>query len=166
MALLNVSSDIKNKNDKIKYSVKEKDSEKQLSLNETHIQKREPQQINTTEKLYKISGVVFLDKYMNSLYEKDSKGINNIKLSLYDKDNNLIAVTTSKKVFHISGYYEFSNIPQGKYKITVSVPYSMDVSEQCLQYYYGSKINPKNNSVLIIVNDKDIIDTFIGLCIL
>ena len=69
----------------------------------------------------------------------------------------LQALTTTMRILI------FENIPDGKYNLTLSLPYGMKVSEQLVKYYYGSKINPKNNSVIVVVSGKDIIDTFIGL---
>lgn len=170
------SHDKKAKKDKeqqqlVKKEVKEEP--KQVSLAESVLQEAKPQvtdlvkknnpPVKNTGESFKICGIAFLDQYQSSIYKKRNKGINNIEISLYDQNNKLIATAITKKFLDINGYYEFNNIPSGKYKILISVPYDMEVSRQLLQYSYGSKINPKSNSVIVIVSDKDITDAFIGL---
>lgn len=118
---------------------------------------------NTDLPSVNISGVVFFDEYLDSIYHKYSIGINNIVLKLYDKDNKLIAKTISRNYMHNSGYFEFNNIQPGKYKITFSTPGDMFISPQQIRKYYGSKASRYKKAVIINIGESDVSNVFIGL---
>lgn len=111
----------------------------------------------------RISGVVFFDEDLDSIYHKYSAGINNIVLKLYSENNELIAETISKNFMRNSGYFEFNNIHPGKYKITFSIPDDMFISPQRIQKYYGSKASRYNKAVTINIGNNDVTNAFIGL---
>ena len=65
--------------------------------------------------LYNVSGTVYRDFNIDSLFSINEKGISGINLGLYDSKGELIDETTTNE----KGYYKFDVIPRGEYYVKV-----------------------------------------------
>ncbi|KAF2069556.1 hypothetical protein CYY_009125, partial [Polysphondylium violaceum] len=68
--------------------------------------------------LYTIGDDVWLDPFNSGKRTPDSPGVSNVTLTLVDKDNNTIAVTTTDN----KGVYKFPDVAPGNYCIIADIP--------------------------------------------
>ncbi len=59
---------------------------------------------------------IWHDKNVNGIQDEGELGIENVSVELYDNNNTLISSTTTDN----SGYYEFTNLANGNYKVKVA----------------------------------------------
>ena len=78
---------------------------------------------------YTIHSYVRIDTDKNGKIDYHDKGINNVKVNIYDNDGKKVAstLTNSNKYNHSSrpGHYKFENLIEGNYTIKIEVPKGM-----------------------------------------
>ncbi|WOO88924.1 SdrD B-like domain-containing protein [Mollicutes bacterium LVI A0078] len=87
-----------------------------------------------------LSGYVYEDMEVNSTMDATDIGLNHIRAHLYDKNDNLIASTSTDS----TGYYEFTNIYPGYYYVEFELE--------------GYEVSPKGVAGVALENDID--DTY------
>ncbi len=75
-----------------------------------------------------VGDLVFSDVNANGIQDAGESGINDIGVSLYDRNDNLIETTTTATVGGEDGHYLFEEIPAGNYYIVFDIPSDMDIS--------------------------------------
>lgn len=91
------------------------------------------------EKSSNIGDYVWLDSNNNGIQDENEHGIAEVKVKLFDQNDNLIAVTTTNN----SGFYLFPKIPSGNYKLQFEKPDNYAFTSS-----YGT-INEAHNSDVI-----------------
>lgn len=115
------------------------------------------------KKLFKIKGVVFLDKSKTSIYNKESIGVNGIDVSLYDESDNLVQKTKSIKLLSMGGFFEFNNLESKTYKITITTEEGINFSPPRYDLEYGSKASKNFSGIKCNISDHDLDSAYIGL---
>lgn len=114
-------------------------------------------------KVFNIKGVVFLDKSKSSTYDKDSVGINGVKVSLMDEESNLIKEATSEKFLSIDGFFEFTNLEPKMYQIVLKVEEGIDFTVPRYDLEFGSKASKSFSGIKCKVTDHDLNNAYIGI---
>lgn len=115
------------------------------------------------KKLFCVKGVIFLDKSNTGIYNKESIGINGIKISLLDENDNVIKETKSRKFLSIDGLFEFDNLESSTYKITINIEDGIDFSVPRYNLEFGSKAAKIFSGIKCIISDHDLLNAYIGL---
>ena len=106
------------------------------------------QPASTTPKAaYSISGSVWLDANENGAKDNDEKKLSNIKVYLYNSNNEMVKSTLTSS----SGTYKYSNVTAGKYYLT----YEIDQDKFGITTYKSENVDPNSTSRAIKV-DKDL----------
>ena len=91
---------------------------------------------------YTIHSYVGIDKNNNGKIDQSEKGINNIKVNIYNNQGEKVAstLTNSHKYNHMykEGHFKFDKLEEGNYKIEIEVPKGMH-SENATKYIWINK---------------------------
>lgn len=112
----------------------------------------------TTDEEFSIIGYTFIDNNKDGIYDKDDSKINNIEISLYDTDKNLLKSIYSSE----DGYFSFNSLEKGTYYLTSSTPDDYTFTKEVATDEFGSKINGALEYNPITVEDQNITDYYIG----
>lgn len=115
------------------------------------------------KRVFKIKGVVFLDKSKTSIYNKESIGVNGINVSLYDEFDKLVQETKSIKFLSMGGFFEFSNLEPKTYKITITTEDGINFSPPRYDLEFGSKASKNFSGIKCNISDHDLDSAYIGL---
>lgn len=115
------------------------------------------------KKTFNVKGVVFLDKSQSSTYDKGSIGINGIKVSLLDEDDNLIKEATSEKFLSIDGFFNFTNLNPNTYKIVIKIEDGIAFTPPKYDLEFGSKASKTFSGIKCNVTDHDLDNAYIGV---
>lgn len=115
------------------------------------------------KRLFKIKGVVFLDKSKTSIYNKESIGVNGINVSLYDESDRLVQETKSMKFLSMGGFFEFNNLEPKTYKITITTEEGINFSPPRYDLEFGSKASKNFSGIKCNISDHDLDSAYIGL---
>lgn len=115
------------------------------------------------KRLFKIKGVIFLDKSKTSIYNKESIGVNGINVYLYDEYDNLVQETKSIKFLSMGGFFEFNNIEPKTYKITITTEEGINFSPPRYDLEFGSKASKNFSGIKCNISDHDLDSAYMGL---
>lgn len=117
-------------------------------------------------KAFEISGIVFFDQYDTGIYRdsgaRRSRGINNILIELFDENDNLVSSVLSKASILSNGYFNFTNIKNGKYKLVFTCPKDLYNSKQIKNNKFSSMVDSKTSSYELVINNCSVIDILAG----
>lgn len=96
-------------------------------------------------KTFKVCGMVLYNPY-NSPNYSNLNGINNLSLNLLNESNEIISSTLTTSILFINGYFEFTNLTPGTYKIALdNVKKYMKISPLTTANFSKSNSNIKIN---------------------
>lgn len=96
-------------------------------------------------KTFKVCGMVLYNPY-NSPNYSNLNGINNLSLNLLNESNEIISSTLTTSILFINGYFEFTNLTPGTYKIALdNVKKYMKISPLTTASFSKSNSNIKIN---------------------
>ncbi len=115
------------------------------------------------KKVFDIKGVVFLDKSKSSTYDKESIGINGVKISLLDENDNIIKETTSEKFLSIDGFFKFTHLESKVYRVVLKVEDGISFTTPRYDLEFGSKASKSFSGIKCKVTDHDLNNAYIGV---
>lgn len=112
--------------------------------------------------VYNITGYTFIDNNKDGIYDSSDNKINDVEISLYDYDMNLLKMEKSyDNEIYGNGYFSFSDLGNDTYYISVTTPDDYNITKEVLDNEFGNKVSEglKYNPVNM---DSNITDYYIG----
>lgn len=99
-------------------------------------------------KTFKVCGMALYNPYNSPTYS-NLDGINNLSLSLLNESNEVIDSTLTTSTLFINGYFEFTNLTPGAYKIALNNAKSMK---------FSPFTSPKTSNPNIKINENNLLE--------